>query len=520
MSPLPPATPAPTAQATPTPSAFPAPRTLAELRARLQEIVRQPGLAPALYGVKVASLDTGQVLFEENANKLLVPASNMKLYTVAAALDRLTPDFRFVTSVYAAERPNATGTVRGDLTIYGRGDPTFAMRFNDGDYYKAVEDLAARIVAAGVKRVEGDLIGDESYFNGATLGPGWEWDDLQWYYGAEVSALTVNDNAIDLFVKPGGRAGAAAQVTTGPIGSLIRVVAPRGYEDVPAAGGFITFVNRTTTAARGAKRELVVNRPLGSSVIEVSGALPLDDPGYSASVAAPRPTLLFAAMLRLALEHQGVSVKGRTRTVDARARATAPLDMTKLVELAQRQSPPLSEVAAQTLKPSQNLYTELILRTLGKQALNADPKLSSAEAGTAVVKIFLGEAGVDVSLLSFVDGSGLSRSNLVTADSSLRLLTYMSRHRFAQVFRDALPIAGVDGTLRARMKNTPAAGNVRAKTGTLNNVAALSGYVNSAAGERLVFSVIYNHQPAEGDLRRTYLDAVAALLASFAGKSQ
>jgi D-alanyl-D-alanine carboxypeptidase/D-alanyl-D-alanine-endopeptidase (penicillin-binding protein 4) len=145
-----------------------APKTLAELQTRIQEVLAKPELAPAMIGIKVVSLDNGRVLFEEHADKLLRPASNMKLYTVAAALDRLSPDYRFVTSVYAATRPDSYGVVRGDLTIYGRGDPSIAARFNNGDYFKGIDDLATRIVAAGVKRVEGDLVGDESYFVGTT----------------------------------------------------------------------------------------------------------------------------------------------------------------------------------------------------------------------------------------------------------------------------------------------------------------------------------------------------------------
>src|SRR4030095_11817598 len=195
--------------------------TVADLQARISEVLRKPELAPAMIGVKVVSLETGRVLFEENAHKLLRPASNMKLYTVAAALDRLSPDFRFVTSVYAPAKPDASGGVKGDLTIYGRGDPSIAARFNSGNYLKGIDDLAARIVAAGVKRVEGDLVGDETYFTGPPYGSGWDWDDLQWWYGAEVSALTANDNALDLFVKPGLPLGAPAGVTTGTPSPLL-----------------------------------------------------------------------------------------------------------------------------------------------------------------------------------------------------------------------------------------------------------------------------------------------------------
>src|ERR1044072_624930 len=192
------------------------PKSRAELQTRIKEVLAKPELSSAMVGIKVVSLDNGRVLFEENATKLLRPASNMKLYTVAAALDRLSPDYRFSTSVYAATRPDAAGVVHGNLTIYGRGDPSIAARFNSGDYLKGIDDLATRIVAAGVKRVEGDIVGDESYFIAPKYGAGWNWEDLTWYYGAEITPLTVNDNALDLFIKPGTAVGQPAVITTGP----------------------------------------------------------------------------------------------------------------------------------------------------------------------------------------------------------------------------------------------------------------------------------------------------------------
>src|SRR5262249_35460513 len=151
-------------------------KTLSELQARISDILHKPELASAMIGIKVTSLDSGRVLFEENAHKLLRPASNMKLYTVATALDRLTPEYHFATSVYAPTKPDTAGVVHGNLTIYGRGDPSIAARFNNGDYFKAIDDLATKIAAAGVKRVEGDLVGDETYFVGSQYGSGWEWE--------------------------------------------------------------------------------------------------------------------------------------------------------------------------------------------------------------------------------------------------------------------------------------------------------------------------------------------------------
>jgi D-alanyl-D-alanine carboxypeptidase/D-alanyl-D-alanine-endopeptidase (penicillin-binding protein 4) len=494
-------------------SLVPAPNSLAELKSRIEEIVRQPALEPGFFAVKIVSLDTGLIIFEQDANKFVRPASNMKLYTVAAAFDRLTPDYHFMTSVYAKEKVD-DGKIKGDLIIYGRGDPSFAARFNNGDYFKGINDLADRIVAAGVKRVKGDLVGDESYFNGAPLGSGWEWEDLQWSYGAQVSALTVNDNAIDLTVKPGEKVGAPVVITTGPPSST-----------------FMTIANRATTSARGSKSDLNIYRGLGANTLELTGSVPLGDVGFIGGVAIPDPALAFVAMLRDALAKRGVKIDGRTRTVDARSGAsivTNPLLVTVQptntpprplpFEIASMQSPPFNLIAAHTLKPSQNLYTELILRTLGTPRISATQ--TNEEAGLIIVRNFLRQAGVPESELALSDGSGLSRNDMITANATVQLLTFMSQHRYAAQFREALPIAGVDGTLRTRMRGTPAEGNLRAKTGSLSSVASLSGYVTTATGERLVFSMMLNNYPDASLVRRDSIDAIAILLASFAGKTQ
>jgi D-alanyl-D-alanine carboxypeptidase/D-alanyl-D-alanine-endopeptidase (penicillin-binding protein 4) len=494
------------------------PGTLADLQGRIEEVVRQPALEPGFFAVKIVSLDTGTVIFEQNANKFVRPASNMKLYTVATAFDRLTPDYHFITSVYAKEKPD-DGKIKGDLVIYGRGDPSIAARFNNGDYFKGINDLADRIVAAGVKRIKGDLVGDESYFNGAPLGSGWEWEDLTWSYGAPVSALTINDNAIDLNVKPGDRVDAPVQITTGP----------------PAAS-FMAIVNRATTSARGSRSDFRIYRGLGANSLELSGSLPLGDAGFVGGVAIPDPALAFVSMLRDALTKRGVKIDGRVRTVTApsgtsvlpaspvSAPEPAVASQPAPVEIASLQSPPFTEIAAHTLKPSQNQYTELILRTLGKTQPLSPAETARArdneEVGLEAVKTFLRQAGIGDTDVALNDGSGLSRNDLISANTTVQLLTFMSKHKYFAQFRDALPIAGVDGTLRTRMRGTPAEGNVRAKTGSLSSVASLSGYVTTAAGEHLVFSMMLNNYPDAAAVRRDSIDAIAVLLASFSGKTQ
>ena len=485
-----------------------APATLADLKSRIEEIAHQPALEPGFFAVKIVSLETNQIIYEQNANKFVRPASNMKLYTVATAFDRLTPDYHFVTSVYAKERQE-DGKIKGDLIVYGRGDPSIAARFNNGDYFKGINDLADRIVAAGVKRVKGDLVGDESYFDGAPVGSGWEWEDLTWSYGAELSALTINDNAIDLTVKPGMSVGFPVVITSGP-----------------PATSFMTIANHATTSAHGSRSDLHIYRGLGANTLEISGSLPLGDTGFIGGVAVPDPALAFVSMLRDALVKRGVKIDGRVRTVNARSGGSIVPNSPAgpmLIEIAGLQSPPFSIIAAHTLKPSQNQYTELILRTLGKtqpaNPVDENRARDNENSGLGVVTSFLRGAGVGESEIALNDGSGLSRNDLISANTTVQLLTFMTKHRYFSQFRDALPIAGVDGTLRTRMRGTPAEGNVRAKTGSLSSVASLSGYVTTAAGEHLVFSMMLNNYPDAAAVRRDSIDAIAILLASFAGKS-
>ena len=512
-TPTPNQTPTPKPTVKPTPMAIPTPvpiQTSADLQSQIRSTMARPELQRGQVGIKIISLNTGKTIFENNAEKYFMPASNMKSFTVAAALEKLSPDFHFVTSVYAAAMPDATGTIRGDLTIFGRGDIAISTAFYNGDYYKGLDALAEKIVQAGVKRIEGNLVGDESYFTGNPIPSGWDWDDLQWYYGAEISALGINDNAVDLFVKPNS-VNTPCIVQVLPINTIVKVV------------------NRCKTSAKGTKRDLQVVKKLDRNILEVSGTMPSEDVSYSGSVAVSHPADIFIEILRGLLLKKGITITGLNKTVnvkDKTASAAPPIEIAKL------ESPPLSLIAAKTLKPSQNLYTETILWTLGQNSavipsklvgsteqnpLN-NPKSTSSERGLFIVQNFLGEIGIPSDSVIQWDGSGLSRHNLVTPNSLVGLYTYMAKQsRYANVWRDALTIGGVDGTLKNRFVGTPAAGNVRGKTGTIDQVSALSGYVNTAAGESLVFSIIVNGVTSS-KIRQATIDEIVVALAKFNGK--
>src|SRR2546425_4147955 len=477
--------------------------TLAELRTCINEHLGQPRFASALWGVKIVSLDSGKALFEHNAGKLFEPASNAKLFTGALALDRLGPDYRIKTSFYAAARPDSDGTLHGDLIAYGRGDPSLAARFNNGDYGKSLEALVAALVTAGVKRIEGDLTGDESYFRGPPFGSSWTWDDLQNYYGAEVSALTQEDNVVDLVFKPGAKTGAPCLIVAKP------------------ETAFLTFINRSKTVDRGGQRAITLYRPLGENVVYVSGQLPLAT-NYTDAVSVHNPALWFVTRLKQTLEQRGVAVSGRPRATNWLDREVSPLDVTKRFEVSWTESRPLSQIIGKMMKPSQNLYAQLLLLQVGARHLKPeDRNQTTEEAGIVELQRFAAEAGIQPGELLLDEGSGLSRRALVTPNAIVGLLKFMGRHRYADVYREALPIAGVDGTLRNRMKGTAAERNVRAKTGTIGTVNTLSGYVSTAAGERLAFALMLNAYDAEGKNSVKHdLDPIAVMLAEFRGRSE
>lgn len=461
----------------------------------------RPDVRRGQIGIKIVSLNSGKIVFENNAEKYFMPASNMKNFTVATALEKLTPDYRIVTSVFSSAPPDASGTVKG-LRIFGRGDISISYSFNDGDNFRGIDRLVDAIVNAGVKRIEGDIVGDETYFTGNPVPGSWEWDDLQWYYGAEISALPLNDNAQSLSITP-GPVGYPCSVKFTPFNPIVRIT------------------NLCTTTAAGTPRTLAIVKKIDRNIVEITGTLPAGNAGFSGNITVSRPAELFVALLRQRLELKGITVTGQTRAVNSKT--SVPADMN--VEIAKLESAPMSLIAAKTMKPSQNMYTETLLWTLGenfrtKAIMNsgATSTRDSSELGIEAVSAFMKEIGVADDGIIQHDGSGLSRHNLITPAAVVQLYTYMAKQsRYSQAWRDSLTIGGVDGTLRNRFRGTKASGNVRGKTGTIDQVSALSGYVTTAAGEQLVFSTIVNGVN-ENPVRVGLIDEIVVALANFNGR--
>ena len=458
---------------------------VAALATEVDSALADPAFARASWGVVVQSLDNGQVLYRRNAERLFLPASNLKILTAAAALVRLGADFRYRT-VVLARGARRTDTLAGDLVVAGRGDPTLVLDTARGapDPLGSLRPWADSLEERGIKVVRGRVAGDATLFTGPPLGAGWAWDDLDAEYSAPVGALQFNESVAYLIAVPGQAPGEPVRLSVLPRSAPLRV-----------------FTAATTAARDSTAATLRWSRaPFGDSV-SVAGSLPVGHDTVRLPLSVPDPTRYFETSLTEALAGRGVTVAGESVPAPTLAPDT----------LFVWTSPPLSAVLALFLKPSQNQIGETLLRTLGAEVAG----VGSADSGRAVIGRVLSDLGVPPDAYMLADGSGLSRYDFVTPDAVAQVLFALRARPDFQAFYDALPIAGVDGTLATRLLHTAAAGNAHAKTGSLTGVRALSGYVETADGEHLLFVLLANNFTAPQRVVEAAQDRIVERLANF-----
>jgi len=423
-------------------------------------------MARGVWGVDIRSLDTGEHLFDLNAGRLMMPASNMKIVTLAAAVDVLGWDHRFATTL---ETPAAidAGVLRGDLIVRGGGDPTINTR--DGRAAAVLDEWATALRAAGVQQIDGRIIGDDQLFDDEGIGPGWAWDYLQFGYAAPVGALQFNENLATLTVRPAARAGDPAQVTLTP-------------------GSGLTLLSRVATVAAESAAGVDYRRRLDQPVLEVSGSVAAGSAPLERTVAVVNPTTFFVQSLKDGLIARGIAVSGAAVDLDDAAAELAE-SMAERRTMVETKSPTLREIGIVMMKVSQNLYAETLVKSIGA----ARGGLGTFDGGLTTVRGALAAWGVPNDGYVNADGSGLSRYNYLAAATVTAVLEREykdERHRDA--FIATLPIAGKDGTIAARMQRTRAEGNAVAKTGSISNARSLSGFVRTRDGEMLVFSILAN----------------------------
>ena len=471
---------------------------------RIAAVLSATDLARGFWGIEVASLSTGKTLYSQNADKLFTPASNTKLFTTAAALALIGPDYKFHTTVETAGTLDRYGRLNGDLVLVGHGDPNLSGRElpydlrtqRNDDPIQALEALADALVQKGVKFIDGDIVADDSYFAFERYGEGWSQDDLVWADGAPVSALTINDNVVFVNILPADRPGEKAFVSVKPFAD------------------YYQLDNRIITTPAGTGRKFFVNREPGSTVLTLWGNMPLDDAGANEALAIEDPAEFAAGLFRQLLEKRGIVIYGHDRTRHTELATLSTFSVTTLapsrggrvndndndgqsrplkndqpVTLASYESKPLLQDVRVINKVSQNLHAEILLRLLGRERGNA----GTIEGGLEVLRGFLIKAGISNDQYVFYDGSGLSRQNLVTPHAVVELLRYCSTQPWGADYKATFPVSGVDGSLTERLTSPRLHSRIMAKTGSLGGVKTLSGYATTDAGEVVVFSILSNN---------------------------
>ena len=450
------------------------------------------------WGLQVVELGSGKLRYERNADQLFIPASNMKMFTTAAALEKLGPGYIFHTTVETGAAPDAQGRV-GDLYLVGRGDPNLGARTFPYVYHgtaqpvdKFIQELADQVKARGVHEVTGKLIADDSYFVWEPFAPNWAADDLEWGYGAPVTALAFNDNSLTLDVKPGTNVGDVATALVTPIVDYYLVK------------------NRVVTSARGTEKNYHLERQPGSMELDLWGQVPIDGGDDTDTVAVSNPPQLVAERFRAALRARGIVVQGTievrhiTQLEAASLPNPVPTSSSRIV-LAEHLSPPLSEAIKVVNKESQNLHAEMLLRTLGRVQNNQ----GSLAGGLDALNTFAtNQVGILPGETYFSDGSGLSREDLVAPQAAVKLLVYMAHSPNFRAYFDSFPVSGIDGTLAHRFLTDGVKGKIHAKTGSVEHVNTLSGYMDLPSGKRLVFSVMTNNHPLPNKAGQETLDTI------------
>ena len=436
-----------------------------QLAAAVDEVINRPQYSRVRWGILVQPLYKGQNLYSRDAQKYFTPASNTKLLTTAAALQQLGANFRIRTSVYQ----DGNNVVR----VVGRGDPSFSDT--------QLVALARQLKAKGITQIE-KLIADDSYFQGDIVHPSWEWEDVYSDYGAPVNSLIVNQNVFSIKLVP--------QV----VGKPLQVAWTDFHE-----ARLWQIINQSVTVEEKQPAFINVTRELSGNVLRIQGQLGAKADPFLVQVPVVDPNNYFLRRFRIALIGEKI-----------RLRETAVVsEVVNQQELAFVESPLLSDLVMETNQNSNNLYAEALLRAIAQRK---KPEQTTVNAALEVLKTTLTQLGVNPTGYVIVDGSGLSRHNLISPEALVQVLQGMAKTPSSSVYRASLPIAGKSGTLKSRFQNTPAEGIVQAKTGTMTGVVSLSGYVNNSKYEPLVFSIIVNQSEQKAKALREGVDEIVVLL--------
>ncbi len=463
--------------------------TIPEFWNQMDDIFNDPNFSNAHWGVIIQSLETTEYFYKRNEDKLFVPASNLKLFTTAASLVLLGADYQYTTDIFITGKIDGS-ILEGDLVIVGYGDPTISGRFYNGDMFKVFNDWADSLIALGIDEINGNIIGDDNNFDPVGLGAGWAWNYEPYWYAAPSSAVSFNDNCVEITV-------------SAVDGVALLTVQPNTK--------YISIINNVNVVPGDSGVGLDIYRERGTNVISVFGAIKNNTTSDKLFATVNNPTQFSMVVLKEVFEKKGIVIRGFPVDIDDLA---YNIDFSNVEKLFSHLSPPLKEIIKVINKNSHNFYAEQLIKTIGLEKEG----YGSVENGVKALQEVHREMGINPESMIIADGSGLSHINLVTPKQILTVLHYMSRNNNYLPFINSLPIAGVDGTLHSRMKNTKAANKVRAKTGYLANVRSLSGYAYTADNEPIAFSIIVNNFNVPVKLAENIQDLVCLRLANFRRK--
>lgn len=458
-------------------------QAIQSLQSNWDEFLSSPRFANCQWGALAVSLETGETLAGWNADRYLIPASNTKIFTTVLALEELGPDFQIPTRLYVDGPIDEEGTLHGNLLVVGHGDPSCSTRFTEGDWTTPLEPIASRVQEAGIRSIQGRLIGDNSYFNTTSQGAGWQWDDLSYWYGAEATALSLNDNQLEFSASPAAVAGEPVRLDW---------VSTEPYP-------WFQIKNLTDTVTEGLSR-VWLDHELGSDVWWLQGQLTHLGGSRTIWISPNGAERMYVESLRRLLVQKGISIQDGTKIISSRDCWETPFQPDQWRLIGEHQSLPLREIIQPLMKRSQNQYAHLLWLQIGAHRAdlageifprNSSDRDVNAAAEKALEELLM-QAGMSADAVLLEEGSGLSRRHLIRPRSTVELLKWIQDQPYYNDFYHSIPIAGVDGTLSRRMKGTSAAEVTRAKTGTLRYAHALSGYTQSASGEPIVFSFMVN----------------------------
>ena len=462
--------------------------TIPEFWSDMDDLFNDPNFSNAQWGVVIQSLETGEYFYKRNENKLFIPASDLKLFTTAAGLILLGSEYRFSTNVYL--NGNLDGSILdGDLVIEGRGDPTISGRFYDNNMLKVYENWADSLAALGIDEITGNIIGYDDDFDDKPFGKGWPWDLESYWFEAPSGPISFNDNVVNI------------NVTTDSNKAVISIMPDVKY---------LVVSNSVQVVDGDSASNIDVYMERGTNLINVFGTIHMGD-SVQTFVTVNNPTQYSMVVLKKVLKEKGIEVKGYPIDIDASAE---PISLNLIRKIFTYYSPPLKEIIKVINKNSENFFAEQLIKTIGLE----EKDFGSIDMGVEAMHDLLQEMGIYPDNMIIADGSGLSRLNLVTPRQIVSLLSFMYKSKYFIPFFNSLPIAGVDGTLGKRMKNTKAADKVRAKTGYLDEVRSLSGYAFTGDNEPVAFSIIANNFLVPYKLVDNLQDLVCIRLANFRRK--